>query len=122
MCLAFTLNNLLRWQGKANRSVIGLGIGGVLNILLDPIFIFGLDLGISGAAIATLLSQCVSASILASFFLRGQSEIREMCIRDNFLMAEMTDTEYADILVRAILPAALYFTGIFLIDVYKRQP
>ena len=76
MCLAFTLNNLLRWQGKANRSVIGLGIGGVLNILLDPIFIFGLDLGISGAAIATLLSQCVSASILASFFLRGQSEIR----------------------------------------------
>ena len=76
MCLAFTLNNLLRWQGKANRSVIGLGIGVVLNILLDPIFIFGLDLGISGAAIATLLSQCVSASILASFFLRGQSEIR----------------------------------------------
>ena len=76
MCLAFTLNNLLRWQGKANRSGIGLGIGGVLNILLDPIFIFGLDLGISGAAIATLLSQCVSASILASFFLRGQSEIR----------------------------------------------
>lgn len=76
MCLAFTLNNLLRWQGKANRSVIGLGIGGVLNILLDPIFIFGLELGISGAAIATLLSQCVSASILASFFLRGQSEIR----------------------------------------------
>ena len=76
MCRAFTLNNLLRWQGKANRSVIGLGIGGVLNILLDPIFIFGLDLGISGAAIATLLSQCVSASILASFFLRGQSEIR----------------------------------------------
>ena len=76
VCLAFTLNNLLRWQGKANRSVIGLGIGGVLNILLDPIFIFGLDLGISGAAIATLLSQCVSASILASFFLRGQSEIR----------------------------------------------
>lgn len=76
MCLAFTLNNLLRWQGKANRSVIGLGIGGVLNILLDPIFIFGLDLGISGAAVATLLSQCVSASILASFFLRGQSEIR----------------------------------------------
>lgn len=56
--------------------MIGLGIGGVLNIFLDPIFIFGLDLGISGAAIATLLSQCVSASILASFFLRGQSEIR----------------------------------------------
>lgn len=76
MILAYILNNLLRWQGKANRSVIGLGFGGLLNIVLDPILIFTFDMGISGAAIATLLSQCVSASILASFFLRGQSEIR----------------------------------------------
>ena len=76
MCVAFTLNHLLRWQGKANRSVIGLGTGGILNMLLDPIFIFGLDLGIAGAAIATLLSQCVSMCILASFFLLGQSDIK----------------------------------------------
>ena len=76
MCVSFTLNNLLRWQGKANRSVIGLGTGGVLNMALDPIFIFGLDLGIAGAAIATLLSQCVSMCILASFFLLGQSDIK----------------------------------------------
>ena len=83
MCLAFTLNNLLRWQGKANRSVIGLGIGGVLNILLDPIFIFGLDLGISGAAIATLLSQCVSASIMPSFFRQGMASVSAMALNFN---------------------------------------
>lgn len=75
MVLSFLLNNLLRWQGKANRSAIGMGIGGVLNIFLDPIFIFVLDLGIAGAAIATLLSQCVGLAILASFFLRGESDL-----------------------------------------------
>ena len=53
MILAYILNNLLRWQGKANRSVIGLGFGGLLNIVLDPILIFTFDMGISGAAIAT---------------------------------------------------------------------
>ena len=60
MILSFTLNNLLRWQGKANLAVLGLGTGGILNIVLDPIFIFVLDLGIAGAAIATLLSQCIT--------------------------------------------------------------
>lgn len=76
MVLAFTLNNLLRWQGKANLSVMGLATGGVLNILLDPIFIYGLQMGIAGAGAATLLSQCVSLGILSSFFLRGKSDLR----------------------------------------------
>jgi putative MATE family efflux protein len=73
--LSFTLNNLLRWQGKANLSVLGLGFGGILNMLLDPLFIFVFDMGIAGAAIATLTSQCVSFSILSSFFLLKKSEL-----------------------------------------------
>lgn len=76
MCIAFAFNNLLRWQGKAKLSVIGLGTGGILNIILDPIFIFVLKLGISGAALATLISQLTSMCILTSFFLLGRSEIR----------------------------------------------
>ena len=76
MILAFTLNNLLRWQGKASLSVIGLGTGGVLNMALDPLLIFAFDLGIAGAAIATLLSQCVSLAILASFFIFQKSDLR----------------------------------------------
>ena len=76
MVLAFTLNNLLRWQGLANLAVIGLATGGVLNILLDPLFIFGLNMGIGGAGAAPLLSQCVSLAILASFFFRGMGSLR----------------------------------------------
>ena len=76
MVVSFTLNNLLRWQGKANLSVFGLATGGILNMILDPIFIYGLKMGISGAGAATLLSQCVSMTILASFFVRGYSEVR----------------------------------------------
>lgn len=76
MILAFTLNNLLRWQGKADLSVMGLATGGILNIFLDPLFIDGFHMGIAGAGVATLLSQCVSLSILASFFLRGKSGLR----------------------------------------------
>ena len=76
MVLAFTLNNLLRWQGKASLAVIGLTTGGILNIILDPIFIYPLKMGIAGAAVATLLSQCVSLAILCSFFFRGRSDLR----------------------------------------------
>ncbi len=81
MCASFVLNNLLRAEGKAALSMIGLTLGGVLNIALDPIFIFVLDLGISGAAIATLISQCVSFSILLFCFLSGKS-ITKLSIRN----------------------------------------
>ena len=76
MILSFTLNNLLRWQGKANLSVIGLATGGILNMILDPLFIFVFDMGIAGAGAATLLSQCVGLTILSSFFLFKRSDLR----------------------------------------------
>jgi len=64
MCGAFVLNNILRSQGNAVRSMLGITAGGVLNIVLDPIFIFGLNMGVSGAAIATIISQFISFVIL----------------------------------------------------------
>lgn len=60
----FVLNLQLRSQGKNKLSMIGLMTGGLLNIILDPIFIFAFGLGIRGAALATVLSQMVSWSIL----------------------------------------------------------
>ena len=56
--------------------MIALTFGGVLNIILDPIFILVLNLGISGAAIATLISQLVSFSILLSWYLRKKAICR----------------------------------------------
>ena len=72
---ALSMNNLLRFQGLAVYSMIGITTGGILNMILDPIFIFGLNLGISGAALATAFSQCISFGIL--FF---QSLLRKDCV------------------------------------------
>lgn len=73
MCTAFVLNNLLRAQGKPKLSMIGLSIGGVVNIVLDPILIFGFKMGITGAAIATLIGQCVSLLILLVMYLSNKN-------------------------------------------------
>lgn len=76
MCASFTMNNILRAEGMASLAMRGLVSGGIINIILDPIFIFTLGYGIAGAAIATLLSQCISFSILLSFFIRRKSTVR----------------------------------------------
>ena len=64
MVTSFIMNNLLRFQGKALFAMVGITTGGILNIILDPIFIFNLGLGTSGAALATALSQVISFCIL----------------------------------------------------------
>ncbi len=71
---SFVLNNILRYEGKAYLSMIGLTIGGIINIALDPVCIFVFDLGIAGAGISTAFSQCVSFLILLSMFLRGKTQ------------------------------------------------
>ena len=72
----YTLNNLLRYEGKASLGMIGLMTGAVLNIALDPLLMFVLNLGIAGAAIATAFSQIVSFFLLLSMFLRHKTTIR----------------------------------------------
>ena len=64
MTSSIVLNNQLRFQGSAAYGMIGIASGAVLNIVLDPIFIFVFDMGISGAALATIISQFVSFCIL----------------------------------------------------------
>ncbi|MBR3904368.1 MAG: MATE family efflux transporter [Clostridia bacterium] len=64
MCSSLVLNNQLRFQGNALFSMIGIGIGGIINILLDPLFIFTFNMGIDGAALATIISQFISFCLL----------------------------------------------------------
>ena len=86
MCASFVLNNDLRAEGKAFFSMIALTTGGILNMILDPFFIFnelplfgtrlvlkGFGFGIRGAALCTLISQFTSFWLLFSFYLRRKS-------------------------------------------------
>ncbi len=61
---SFALNNQLRFQGRAMYAMIGITSGGILNMILDPIFIFGLEMGVAGAAVATMISQMIGFTIL----------------------------------------------------------
>ena len=76
MCTSFVMNNLLRSEGKAAFAMVGITAGGVLNIALDPLFIFTFGLGTAGAAIATSVSQAISFLILLTFFMMGKSNVR----------------------------------------------
>nr|WP_288915926.1 MATE family efflux transporter [uncultured Lachnoanaerobaculum sp.] len=62
------LNNVLRYEGKAALAMVGLTLGGVLNIIGDPIFIFVLNMGTLGAGISTAVSQVISFFVLLAMF------------------------------------------------------
>ncbi len=83
---AITLGNLVRGEGAAKESMAGMVLGQLVNIVLDPIFIlekgdrlfffnmpFGFDMGVAGAAIATVLGNIVSVLFFLIYFLRGKS-------------------------------------------------
>ena len=73
MCTSCVLNNQLRFQGNAFFAMIGLVTGAVLNVALDPLFIFGLGMQVKGAALATAVSQAVSCSLLYIGTLRSDN-------------------------------------------------
>ena len=76
MCTSFVLGPLLRAEGRATFSLlVGLS-GGIINMALDPIFIFVFDLGVKGAAIATAISQALSFSFALSFYIFGKGVIK----------------------------------------------
>lgn len=64
MTASLVLNNQLRFQGSAAYGMVGISAGAILNIALDPLFIFVLDMGVAGAALATILSQFASFCLL----------------------------------------------------------
>lgn len=76
MIASLVLNNMLRYEGRASFAMVGLVTGGILNMVLDPLFIFGFGMEVGGAGLATALSQCVSFCILLSMFLRGKTVSR----------------------------------------------
>lgn len=76
MCVSYVLNNVLRAEGMPVWALVGIGSGAVLNAVLDPILVSGLELGIRGAGIATFCGQSVSLIIMLIVMLSGKSVIR----------------------------------------------
>ncbi len=76
MAANFVMNQCLRSEGSATLSMVGMGFGGILNCVLDPIFIFGFDMGVAGASLATAISKWVSFVILIFPYVTRRSLLR----------------------------------------------
>lgn len=74
--ISIGLNTFITTQGKANIAMFTVLIGAVLNIILDPIFIFYFNMGVRGAAIATIISQGISAIYVIKFLISEKSIIK----------------------------------------------
>ena len=79
--LALGLNAFISGQGAAKAAMLSVLIGAVINIVLDPIFIFALHLGVRGAALATVISQFVSAVRVVSFLKSKRSVLHLKLVR-----------------------------------------
>lgn len=74
--LNMTLNNMIRAEGNARFSMFAICLGAIINTILDPIFILVLDMGVTGAAIATIIGQVLATIFLVQYFIRGKSYIK----------------------------------------------
>lgn len=72
---AMAANNIVRAEGNAKIAMYTMLISAILNIILDPIMIFGFDMGVRGAAIATVIAQSVTSLYLLVYFIKGKSLI-----------------------------------------------
>jgi putative MATE family efflux protein len=73
--LSMCASNLVRAEGNTKAAMKGMLIGALMNMVLDPIFIFGFKMGVRGAAVATVISQVASAAYLLSLYLRGKTVV-----------------------------------------------
>ncbi|MBC8591218.1 MATE family efflux transporter [Wansuia hejianensis] len=71
--IGFGMNNFIRGEGSPRVAMVTMLIGAILNTILDPIFIFKFNMGVKGAAMATIISQTVSAIWVMSYFFGGKS-------------------------------------------------
>ncbi|MEN6363904.1 MAG: MATE family efflux transporter, partial [Rectinema sp.] len=70
--LSMCASSLIRAEGNTRAAMVGMVIGALLNVVLDPLFIFGFGMGVKGAAIATVISQIASCAYLFSLYARGK--------------------------------------------------
>jgi putative MATE family efflux protein len=116
MAASFVMNNNLRAEGNATLGMRGIVAGAILNVTLDPLLIFGLGMGIRGAAVATVISQLVSFCILLSYFLRGKSGLKLSLKRSRFrwwLYKEVLRTGMPAFYRQGMASIAIIFLNLF---------
>ncbi len=112
----FLLNNTIRGEGKPKIAMITMLIGAVLNMILDPLFIFVFNWGIEGAAIATVISNFVSALWLFLYYLSGKSLLK---IRvKNFRLSWKI---VSSIVAIGFAPFAMQFVGSIISTLFNHQ-
>jgi len=74
--ISFGANNFIRGEGNPRVAMITMIIGAGLNIILDPIFIFGLDMGMKGAALATIIAQAAAALWVVYYYISGKNVLK----------------------------------------------
>jgi len=74
--IGFGMNNFIRGEGNPKVAMLTMLVGAVLNTILDPVFIFVLDMGIAGAAWATIISQTVTAVWVLAYYFGGKSSLK----------------------------------------------
>lgn len=87
--IAVGMNPFINAQGYSTIGMTSVAIGAIANLILDPLFIFALGFGVRGAAIATVLSQCLSAAFVI-FFLTRKSEIKVRFLRKDEIKASIS--------------------------------
>jgi putative MATE family efflux protein len=103
------LNNFVRADGDPKVAMITMFFGAGLNIVLDPIFIYGLKMGMAGAALATILAQAVAFFWVWAYFLSSRSDAK---LRRKYLMPKLELVK--DIMALGIPAASLQFANSFL--------
>lgn len=73
---SLALSQCLRAEGRSRESMTGQVAGGVLNMILDPLFIFGLQMGVRGAAVATGISQVIAWALMMRYYVLGETQVR----------------------------------------------
>lgn len=76
LACSISANNVVRSEGAARVAMTSMIIGAIINVVLDPIFIFGLNMGIRGAAVATVIANVSTFVFLCWYFLSGRSTLR----------------------------------------------
>ena len=79
LCFTASANNIIRAEGNAKYAMKVMIISTIVNLVLDPVFIFGFDMGLSGAAIATVIAQVTASLFALQYFLRKKSSVQIYC-------------------------------------------